>query len=81
MDNQEERFTIWHGLLLVEGPALMIALVTPITPPRSGSGRGLAELFIADPSYLQEVGVSFVFVNLLLLVLGLALVVWVKLKG
>ena len=81
MADQEERFTIWHGLLLAEGSAIMIALVTPITPPRFGSGRGLAELFIAEPSYLQEVAVSFVFVNLLLVVLGVVFVIAVKFKG
>ncbi len=80
MDNQEERFTIWHGLLLTEGPAIVIALLLPITPSKTGSGGSIADLFIADPSYLQEVIVSFVFVNLLLLILGVIFMVWLKVK-
>jgi hypothetical protein len=81
VSDQEERFTIWHGLLLAEGSAPMIVLATPLTPPRFGSGRRLTEMFIAKPSYLQEVAVSFVFVNLLLVVLGVVFVIWVKLQG
>ena len=81
MDNPEERFTIWHGLFLAEGSAVMIALLLPITPSKIGSGRGIAYTFIAEPNYLQEVVVSFVFMNLLLVVLGVVLVIWVKLSG
>ncbi len=80
MDNQEERFTIWHGLLLTEGPAIVIALLMPITPSKTGSEGSIADWFFPDPSYLQEVIVSFLFVNLLLLILGVIFMVWLKVK-
>ena len=81
MGDQEERFTIWHGLLLAEGSAIAIALLMPITPSKTASDRGIAEFFIPEPSYLQEVLVDFVLTNLLLLILGGIFVIWVKLRG
>ena len=38
-------------------------------------------VFIAEPSYLQEAVFSFVFVNLLMLVLGVFFVIWMKYIG
>ncbi len=81
MSDQEEPFTIWHGLLLAEGATIMIALLMPITSSKIGSGRGIADMFIDEPSYLLEVVFSFVFVNLLLAFLGVLLVIWVKLRA
>lgn len=75
-----EKFTVWHGLLLAEGAAALIALIMPITPSKTGSNGQLAELFIADPSYLHQVSVYFVLNNLLLLLLGVVSVIWLKLK-
>jgi hypothetical protein len=80
MNDESERFTVWHGLLLAEGAALMIALLMPITPSKTGSDGGLAELIIPDPSYLQEVVVYFILTNLLLLVLAVMVAIWLKIK-
>jgi hypothetical protein len=80
MSNGGERFTIWHGLLLAEGAALMIALVMPITPSKTGSHWQLSHLFIAEPSYLQDVLVYFVFTNLILLILAVIIVIWMRIK-
>ncbi len=63
------------GILGVELFAVLVALVTPITPSKTGSTWSPGELFSADPSYLVDVAVSFLMVNGLLLFLGLA--VWV----
>ena len=60
------------GLLVVESIALAIALVTPITPSKTGSTWSPAHLLWTDPTYLQKVAASFVVVNLLIVVLGLA---------
>ena len=65
----------WRAVLVVEAVALMIALVTPITPSKTGSTWSPANMFWAEPSYLQEVGASFVVVNLMMLVIALA--VWI----
>ena len=80
-EDQEEEFTVWHGLFLAEGAALMIGLVSPITPSRTGSDRGIAHFFFAEPSYLEEAFVSFVSVNLLLVVIGVVAAIWIKFKG
>jgi uncharacterized membrane protein len=80
-EDQEEEFTVWHGLLLAESAAIMIGLVSPLTPSKTGSDRGIAHYFFAEPSYLQEVFVSFVSVNLLLVILGVVVAIWLKLKG
>lgn len=80
MSNGTNRFTIWHGLFIAEGTALMIALVMPISPSKIGSGRGLAHFLIPEPSYLQQVLVYFVLTNLLMLIIGAIIWLWVKFK-
>ena len=62
-------------VLLVELVAFMIALVLPITPSKTGSTWSPANVFWAEPSYPQEVAVSFVVVNILIVVFALA--VWI----
>ena len=62
------------GLLTAEALALAIALVTPITPSKTGSTWSPAHFFKEDPSYLEKVAASFVMVNVLLLLLGLVVV-------
>lgn len=54
-----------------EAVAILIALVTPITPSKTGSDSSLAAYFLVDPSYPEEVLVSFVVVNLMIGVLAL----------
>lgn len=66
------------ALLMAEGVALMIALVTPITPSKTGSTWSPADFFLADPSYLEKVMASFVVVNVLMAVLFL--VAWVSVR-
>ena len=63
------------GVLAIEAFALLVALVTPVTPSKTGSRWTPGELISADPSYLEDVVVSFLMVNGLLLVIGLA--VWI----
>lgn len=63
------------GILVVEAVALAIALVTPITPSKTGSYWTFAELVWEEPSYLQDVAVSFGVVNLLIMSIGL--VIWI----
>jgi hypothetical protein len=63
------------GALAIEAFALAVALVTPITPSKTGSTWSPGEFFSRDPSYLEDVAASFLMVNGLLLVIGLA--VWI----
>lgn len=78
MSNGSQRFTFWHGLFLAEGASLMIALLMPITPSKIGSNRGIAELLIHEPTYLQEVLVYFIMTNILLLIISVIVWLWVK---
>jgi hypothetical protein len=66
------------GLLVLEAIALGIALVAPVTPSRTGSTWSPAELLTAEPTYLLDVLVSFVVVNLMFAVL--AMLVWIVTK-
>lgn len=63
------------ALMALESIAVAIALVTPLTPTRTGSTWSPAEIFTTDPSYLEKALASFAAVNLLLAVLGF--VVWI----
>lgn len=58
------------AVLLIEAAALLIALVTPVTPSKTGSTWTPAELLFVEPSYLEKVLVSFLFVNILIGVFG-----------
>ena len=63
------------AVAVVEVIALLIALVEPITPSKTGSTWSPAEIFAANPSYLAKVLASFISVNLLIAILGI--VAWV----
>lgn len=63
------------GLAVIEGIALAIALVAPVTPSKTGSTWSPAEIFTADPSYVQQVLATFVSVNIIMAILGV--VIWV----
>jgi hypothetical protein len=66
-------------VLLIEWAALLIALATPLTPSKTGGGKlGLAKYFVDNPSYLQDVLIGFVFVNVLVGLLALAF--WIYLR-
>ena len=63
---------------VVQATILIIALVTPVTPSKTGSTWTPAELFSEDPGYVAEVLASFVMVNLIVAILGL--LVWVAVR-
>ncbi len=66
-------------LFLIEWAALLIALVMPVTPSKTGKGKvRLAEFFIQDATYLHEVLFGFVFTNLIIGLL--ASIFWVYMR-
>jgi hypothetical protein len=69
------------ALATLEGIALGIALAAPVTPSRTGSTWSPAELFTADPNYLQKVLASFVVVNLMIAAIGVVVWLWVRRGG
>jgi hypothetical protein len=71
-EDRKRRIPGWVvGLVAMEAIALGIAIVTPITPSKTGSTWSPAHVFSPDPTYVEEVGASFVVVNIILVVLGL----------
>lgn len=60
------------AVVLAEAAALMIALIVPVTPSKTGSTWSPAELFVPEPSYLQEVAAGFVIMHCLYLVIAAA---------
>lgn len=71
----------WKWLLLIQAAAAMVAVVMPVTPNRPGSDWSMAELVFPDPSYFEEVVVYFVLANLMILLMGAVLFVWVRVGG
>lgn len=63
------------AVLVIEFIALAIALVSPVTPSKTGSSWSPAELFAAEPSYPQKVLAAFVTVHLIIALLGV--LVWI----
>ena len=70
----------WEWVLLSQATALMIAVVMPVTPSKTGSDWSMAELLFPEPSYVQEVLVYFVITNLIFVLFGVGLFVWVRLQ-
>ena len=76
----EQAYTPAKLILLAEFFALLIGLVTPIMPSKTGATRGVAHLFFAEPSYLQEVLVNFLGTNLMMAIIGIICIVGVRRK-
>jgi hypothetical protein len=68
----------WQIGLFIEAAVLIVALLMPITPSKTGSDSGMAGYFFEAPTYVHEVLVGFVLTNALLLVIGVAVFVWVR---
>ena len=66
------------GVLVIETIAVSIGLVTPIVPSKTGSDWSPADLFTADPTYLEKAFASFVVLHGIILVLGV--VAWILMK-
>lgn len=64
------------AIVLVEFAALLVALLMPITPSKTGSKASLLDIWLEEPTYLDEVIFWFVLSNLLVGVIGL--IVWVS---
>ena len=65
-------------LLMIQAVAILIALVSPITPSKTGSRWSPADLVLEDPGYLHHVLASYVVVNAIMALIALA--AWVSLR-
>jgi len=59
------------GAAIAEAVALVIALIMPFTPSKTGSTWSPAELFTPDPSYLAQVVAGFVLIHAIYLLFGI----------
>ena len=66
----------WKIFFLIEMILLLISIVMPITPSKTGSSTRLAEWFIKNPSYFEEVIFYLVFGNIITIILGIVFFVW-----
>jgi prolipoprotein diacylglyceryltransferase len=53
-------------LLLVESAVLMIALIMPVTPSKTGGDVRLAKYFVEQPTYLHEVVLNVILLHLII---------------
>lgn len=58
------------AVLAIELIAVSIALVSPVTPSKTGSTWSPADLFVEDPSYLEKALAAFVTVHVLMVLIG-----------
>jgi hypothetical protein len=66
------------GIVIAEAVALLIALIMPFTPSRTGSTWSPAELFTPDPSYLPQVLANFAMIHAIYLVFGVP--IWLSIR-
>ena len=78
MDNKHKTF--WKIFFLVEGCLLAIALILPVTPSKTGSDKSLAEYFLEDPSYLEQVLFSLIFINAIVVFLAVIVIIILRVK-
>ncbi len=67
MSASEGDSSAWKIVLLFEALALMIALILPFSPSKTGSDTELADHLLADPTYAEKVALYFALLNVVLL--------------
>ena len=66
----------WKIFFLIEIILLLISMMMPITPSKTGSRTKLAEWFINNPSYFEEVFFYFLFENIIVIILAVIYLIW-----
>ncbi len=68
----------WQIFFAIEIILLIISMIMPITPNKTGSTSKLAERFIQNPSYFEEVLFYLVFGNIIVIILTVAILIWLR---
>ena len=68
----------WQIFFAIEIILLIISMIMPITPSKTGSTSKLAKRFIQNPSYFEEVFFYFIFGNVITIILAVAILIWLK---
>jgi hypothetical protein len=76
MTDESRQISGWQVFLLIEFAVLLIALLMPVTPSKTGSDWTPAALFFPDPNYWQEVLVYFAFTNIMVGILAVVVMLW-----
>ena len=66
----------WQAYLLIEIILIIISLIIPISPSKTGSDSSLADCFFDDPSYLEKVFFNFLLFHFLVLMIFIAYFLW-----
>ena len=78
MDKKVKFSDRWKTFFLIEVILLFISMIMPITPSKTGSGTKLADWFIKNPSYFEEVLFYFVFGNVIVIILAVVFFIWTR---
>lgn len=68
----------WQIFILIEIIILIISMIMPITPSKTGSSTKLADWFIQNPSYFEEVLFYFIFGNVIVVILAVVFLIWLR---
>ena len=66
----------WQIIFLIEIVLLIISLIMPITPSKTGSTTKLADWFIKNPSYFEEIIFYLIFGNIIVIILAVVYLIW-----
>ncbi|MBA7547131.1 hypothetical protein ES705_39533 [subsurface metagenome] len=78
MDKKFKLSNRWQIFFLIEIILLIISMIMPITPSKTGSSTKLADWFIKNPSYLEEVFFYLVFGNVIVIILAVVFLIWLR---
>jgi hypothetical protein len=53
-------------------------MIMPITPSKTGSSTKLADWFIKNPSYFEEVLFYLIFINVIVVILAVVYLTWFR---
>jgi predicted lysophospholipase L1 biosynthesis ABC-type transport system permease subunit len=69
---------VWQAFLGVQAMVLLIALVMPITPLKTGGRANAAALFFENPGYLHEALVWYLAGNVMVALIAVIAVIAVR---
>jgi hypothetical protein len=68
----------WQIFFLIEIILIFISMIMPITPSKTGSSTKLADWFIKNPSYFEEVLFYLIFINVIVVILAVVYLTWFR---
>jgi hypothetical protein len=78
MDKKLKLSNRWKIFFLIEIVLLIISLIMPITPSKTGSTTKLTDWFFKNPSYFEEVLFYLIFINLIVIILADIFFIWLR---